>query len=41
MQGLFQCLGGASLLEDIGRQGAWDMLMSPETYHTGIALLTR
>ncbi|XP_075344626.1 maestro heat-like repeat-containing protein family member 7 isoform X2 [Mycteria americana] len=41
-QALFYCLGGgASLVEDIGRQGAWDMLMSPETYHTGIAVLTR
>ncbi|XP_072717056.1 maestro heat-like repeat-containing protein family member 7 [Ciconia boyciana] len=42
MQALFRCLGGgASLVEDIARQGAWDMLMSPETYHTGIAVLTR
>ncbi|XP_040976770.1 maestro heat-like repeat-containing protein family member 7 [Aquila chrysaetos chrysaetos] len=41
MQALFHCLGGASLAEDIGRQGAWDALMSPETYPTGIAALTR
>ncbi|KAM6227874.1 uncharacterized protein M6G45_017575 [Spheniscus humboldti] len=41
MQALFRCLGGAVLVEDIMRQGAWDMLMSPETYHTGIAVLTR
>ncbi|KAM6187497.1 maestro heat-like repeat-containing protein family member 7 [Sarcoramphus papa] len=40
-QALFHCLGGASLVEDIARQGAWDMLMSPETYHSGIATLTR
>lgn len=41
MQALFHCLGGAFLVEDIMRQGAWDMLMSPETYHTGVAVLTR
>ncbi|KAM6035116.1 maestro heat-like repeat-containing protein family member 7 [Theristicus caerulescens] len=41
MQALFHCLGSASLVEDIRRQGAWDMLRSSETYHTGIALLTR
>ena len=40
-QTLFHCLGGASLVEDIARQGAWDMLMSPKTYHSGIATLTR
>lgn len=41
MQALFHCLGGASLAKDIGRQGAWDALLSPETYPTGIAVLTR
>lgn len=41
MQALFQCLGGASLVEVIGRQGAWDMLESAETYHSGVAMLTR
>lgn len=41
MQALFHCLGGTSLAEDIGRQGAWDALLSPETYPTGVAVLTR
>ncbi|XP_074426932.1 maestro heat-like repeat-containing protein family member 7 [Larus michahellis] len=41
MQALFQCLGGASLVEVIGSQGAWDMLESAETYHSGVAMLTR
>ncbi|PKU28385.1 maestro heat-like repeat-containing protein family member 7 [Limosa lapponica baueri] len=40
-QALFQCLGGASLVEDIERQGAWDMLVSTKTYHNGVAVLTR
>ncbi|XP_069633325.1 maestro heat-like repeat-containing protein family member 7 [Haliaeetus albicilla] len=41
MQALFHCLSSTSLAEDIGRQGAWDALLSPETYPTGIAVLTR
>ncbi|KAM6328617.1 uncharacterized protein FN964_015934 [Alca torda] len=41
MQALFQCLGGAFLVEVIGGQGAWDMLVSAETYHSGVAMLTR
>lgn len=41
MQALFHCLGGSSLVEDIRKQGAWDMLGSVETYHTGITVLTK
>lgn len=41
MKALFHRLGGAHLVEDAGKQGAWDMLLSPEAYHTGIAVLTR
>ncbi|KAM9588613.1 maestro heat-like repeat-containing protein family member 7 isoform 1-T1 [Morphnus guianensis] len=41
MRALFHCLGGASLAKDVGRQGAWDALLSPKTYPTGIAVLTR
>lgn len=41
MQALFGCLGGASLVEDMGRQGAWDMLESAETYPSGVTVLTR
>lgn len=40
MQALFYHLGGAQLVDDAGKQGAWDMLVSPATYHTGITVLT-
>nr|XP_047912368.1 uncharacterized protein LOC125181574 isoform X4 [Anser cygnoides] len=41
MRALFQHLKGAALVEDIQTQGGWDMLLSPETFHTGVAVLTR
>ncbi|XP_040399113.1 uncharacterized protein LOC121062887 isoform X5 [Cygnus olor] len=41
MRALFQHLKGATLVEDIQTQGGWDMLLSPETFHTGVAVLTR
>lgn len=41
MRALLQHLGSDSLVEDIEQQGGWDMLMSLETYHTGVAVLTR
>ncbi|XP_067173578.1 maestro heat-like repeat-containing protein family member 7 [Apteryx mantelli] len=31
----------AHLADSVERQGGWDMLMSMETYHTGVTLLTR
>ncbi|PKU45857.1 maestro heat-like repeat-containing protein family member 7 [Limosa lapponica baueri] len=40
-QALFQCLGGTSLVEEMRRQGAWDMLLSAKTYSSGVAMLTR
>uniref|UniRef100_A0A8V0Y345 Uncharacterized protein n=1 Tax=Gallus gallus TaxID=9031 RepID=A0A8V0Y345_CHICK len=41
MRAIFRHRMGDSLVEDIERQGGWDMLMSLETYHTGVAVLTR
>lgn len=41
MRALFQHLGGATLVEDIQTQGGWDMLLRHETFHTGVAVLTR
>ncbi|XP_068523910.1 maestro heat-like repeat-containing protein family member 7 [Anas acuta] len=41
MRALFQHLGGATLVEDIQTQGGWDRLLRHETFHTGVAVLTR
>ncbi|XP_038027419.1 maestro heat-like repeat-containing protein family member 7 isoform X1 [Anas platyrhynchos] len=41
MRALFQHLGGATLVEDIQMQGGWDRLLRHETFHTGVAVLTR
>lgn len=41
MRALFQHLRSDGLVEDIEQQGGWDMLMSLDTYHTGVAVLTR
>lgn len=41
MQALFHFLGGDSLVEDLKGEGAWDMLMSPCDYPTGIRVLCR
>ncbi|XP_038025578.2 maestro heat-like repeat-containing protein family member 7 isoform X2 [Anas platyrhynchos] len=41
MRALFQHLGGATLVEDIQTQGGWDTLLRHETFHTGVAVLTR
>ncbi|XP_052557279.1 uncharacterized protein LOC128089670 [Tympanuchus pallidicinctus] len=41
MRALFQHLKSDGLVEDIEQQGGWDMLMSLDTYHTGVAVLTR
>lgn len=41
MQAFFHFLGGDSLVEDIKGEGAWDMLMSPYDYPSGIRVLSR
>lgn len=41
MQAFFHLLGGDSLVEDIEGEGAWNMLMSPSDYLTGIRVLSR
>ncbi|XP_061218609.1 uncharacterized protein LOC133217288 [Neopsephotus bourkii] len=41
MQAFFHFLGGDSLVEDIKGKAAWDMLMSPCDYPTGIRVLSR
>ncbi|XP_015705429.1 maestro heat-like repeat-containing protein family member 7 [Coturnix japonica] len=41
VKALFHHLMDDSVVEDIGKQGGWNMLMNLETYHKGVAVLTR
>ena len=41
MQALLCRADYAHLADSMERQGGWDMLLSGETYHTGVTLLTR